>query len=55
MDLSGSWQGYFAGTNRGIVCLDLLQQDLRLNGPGTLTDFDWGPIVTRLINTHDGH
>ena len=42
MNLSGAWQGYIAGTNRGILWLDFKQNNLKLSGSGTLTDFDLG-------------
>ena len=42
INLSGSWQGYFAGTNRGIIFLNLQHNDSLLKGSGNFNDFDLG-------------
>lgn len=48
MDLSGAWQGYFAGTNRGTVFLDLRHNGRELTGTGNLNDLDLGVTTFEL-------
>ncbi len=48
VDLRGNWQGYFVGTNRGIVWLQLQQQGSLLTGSGNFSDFDLGQTTFEL-------
>lgn len=42
ISLAGAWQGYFAGTNRGLIFLNLQHDGSVLQGSGNFNDFDVG-------------
>lgn len=47
-NLNGNWQGYFVGTNRGLVWLQIQHHGNQLVGSGNFSDFDFGQTTFEL-------